>query len=78
VNRVDRGVIVLIVFRSFCDSAAAGLWSGQGWVTVLQALELSGAILAGVLCITKLAARRLGFATAEEEVAEVSCGSRRA
>ena len=76
VNRVDRGVIVLIVYSSFSDSAAAGLWSGQGWVTVLQALGLSAAILAGVLVLTRLAARRLGFAPADEVVA-VFCGSKK-
>ena len=76
VNRVDRGVIVLIVYSSFSDSAAAGLWSGQGWVTVLQALGLSVAILAGVLTLTRLAARRLGFALPDEVVA-VFCGSKK-
>jgi solute carrier family 10 (sodium/bile acid cotransporter), member 7 len=76
VNRVDRGVIVLIVYSSFSDSAAAGLWSGQGWITVLQALGLAAAILAGVLSITRLAARRLGFSPADEVVA-VFCGSKK-
>lgn len=76
VHRIDRGVIVLIVYSSFCDSAAAGLWSGQGWVTVLEALGLCLAILAGVLSITRLAARRLGFPLADEVVA-VFCGSKK-
>jgi len=75
-SRVDRGVIVLIVYSSFCDSAAAGLWSGQGWVTVLQALGLCLAILAGVLTATRIAARRLGFAL-EDEVVAVFCGSKK-
>jgi sodium/bile acid cotransporter 7 len=76
VNRVDRGVIVLIVYSSFSDSAAAGLWSGQGWITVLEALGLATAILAGVLTLTRLAARRLGFGPADEVVA-VFCGSKK-
>lgn len=76
VSRADRGVIVLIVYSSFCDSAAAGLWSGQGWVTVLQALGLCMVILAGVLSLTRLAARRLGFPPADEVVA-VFCGSKK-
>lgn len=76
VNRVDRGVIVLIVYSSFSDSAAAGLWSGQGWITVLQALGLAAAILAGVLVLTRLAARRLGFAP-QDEVVAVFCGSKK-
>jgi sodium/bile acid cotransporter 7 len=76
VHRVDRGVIVLIVFSSFSDSAAAGLWSGQGWVTVLQALGLCLAILTGVVSLTRVAARRLGFPLADEVVA-VFCGSKK-
>ncbi|HJV27342.1 MAG TPA: bile acid:sodium symporter family protein [Aromatoleum sp.] len=76
VNRVDRGVIVLIVYSSFCDSAAAGLWSGQGWVAVLQAFGLCVAILAGVLSLTCFAARRFGF-TLDDEVVAVFCGSKK-
>jgi sodium/bile acid cotransporter 7 len=75
VHRLDRGVIVLIVYSSFSDSAAAGLWSGQGWMTVLQALGLCLALLAGVFTLTRLVARRLGLTPAEEVVA-VFCGSK--
>lgn len=76
VHRLDRGVIVLIVFSSFSDSAAAGLWSGSGWWIVLQALGLSMAILAGVLSLTRLVARRMGFSV-EDEIVAVFCGSKK-
>lgn len=76
VSRVDRGVIVLIVYSSFCDSAAAGLWSGEGWIVVLQALGLSVAILAGVLSLTRFAARRFGFSV-DDEIVAVFCGSKK-
>lgn len=76
VHRVDRGVIVLIVYASFCDSAAAGIWSGNGALAVLQTVVLAGGILAVVLSLTRLAARRMGFALPDEIVA-VFCGSKK-
>lgn len=75
-HRLDRGVIVLIVFCSFSDSAAAGIWSGQGWVAVVEALAICAALLTLALSLTRLAARRLGFGPADEIVA-VFCGSKK-
>jgi sodium/bile acid cotransporter 7 len=31
VNRIDRGVILLLVYTSFCDSVKRGVWSDNGW-----------------------------------------------
>jgi len=75
-HRLDRGVIVLIVFASFSESAAAGLWSGQGWRVVVEALGICAALLAVALTLTRLMSRRLGFAPADEIVA-VFCGSKK-
>jgi sodium/bile acid cotransporter 7 len=75
-HRLDRGVIVLIVFCSFSDSAAAGLWSGQGWMVVAQALAVCAVLLALALSLTTLAARRLGFA-ADDAIVAVFCGSKK-
>jgi len=76
VSKLDRGVIVLIVFSSFADSAAAGIWSGQGWIVVLEAIAVCGGLLALALTITRLAARRLRF-TREDEIVAVFCGSKK-
>ena len=75
-HKLDRGVIVLIVFCSFSDSAAAGIWSGQGWIAVIQALAVCAGLLALVLWLTRLAARRIGF-TKEDEIVAVFCGSKK-
>lgn len=75
-GNLDRGVIVLIVYVSFCDSAAAGLWSGTGAVLLLQALLLAAALLFVVLSLTRMAAPRLGFAC-DDEIVAVFCGSKK-
>jgi len=75
-HKLDRGVIVLIVFCSFSDSAAAGIWSGQGWIAVIQALAVCAGLLTLVLWLTRLAARRIGFAK-EDEIVAVFCGSKK-
>jgi sodium/bile acid cotransporter 7 len=75
-GKVDRGVILLIVYNSFCDSTAGGLWSRYGWLTLVEAAALAFALLGTALTLTTLAARRLGFNT-EDEVAAVFCGSKK-
>lgn len=75
-SKVDRGVILLIVYNSFCDSTQAGLWTNYGWTTLLQAFVLSAGLLAAALFITTTVARRLGFNTGDE-IAAVFCGSKK-
>jgi sodium/bile acid cotransporter 7 len=76
VSKLDRGVILLIVFSSFADSAAAGIWSGQGWIMVLTTIAVCGGLLAVALTLTGFAARRLGFKR-EDEIVAVFCGSKK-
>lgn len=73
---VDRGVIVILVWSSFSDSVADGLWSRHG-------LGLIGMTVVGVLLFllpllwsTRWLARRLGFPV-EDEVVAVFCGSKK-
>ncbi len=73
---VDRGVIVLIVFNSFCDATAAGIWSRYGAAPLLLTVLLSGGLLAVVLILTRSAATRLKFSV-EDEIAAVFCGSKK-
>lgn len=75
-NKVDRGVILLIVYNSFCDSTRAGLWTQYGWVTLLQAFLLTSCLLAAALFVTTSVARRMAFNT-EDEIAAVFCGSKK-
>ena len=75
-GKVDRIVIVLIVYNSFCNSAQAGLWTQYGIAPLLQTLLLTGGLLAIVLLVTTMAARRLRF-TKEDEITAVFCGSKK-
>lgn len=75
-SKIDRGVIVLIVFNSFCDATAAGVWMRQGLQPLLTTVALTGGLLALVLALTGFVARRCRFNT-EDEIAAVFCGSKK-
>jgi len=75
-SKVDRGVIVLIVFNSFCDATAAGVWTRFGAEPLLLTALLTGGLLAAVLLMTKLVATRFAF-DKEDEIAAVFCGSKK-
>lgn len=76
VNKVDRGTILLLVYTSFCDSVAGGVWSSQGWDVLLWTLAGTAALFFLVLRISDAASRRLGFAE-EDRIAAVFCGSKK-
>ncbi|WP_028080932.1 bile acid:sodium symporter family protein [Solimonas soli] len=75
-GKVDRGVIVLIVFNSFCDATAAGVWTRYGATPLLATAALTGGLLAFVLWLTHIVAKRFAFNT-EDEIAAVFCGSKK-
>jgi sodium/bile acid cotransporter 7 len=75
-GKVDRAVILLIVYNSFCDSTKAGLWSNYGILTLLQTLLLAGGLLAIVLTATTFISQRFGFSI-EDEITAVFCGSKK-
>lgn len=75
-NIVDRSVILLLVFSSFSDSVAGGLWSKHG--VSLLAITFCGAalILFIVLKLSHWAAQRAHFST-EDEITAVFCASKK-
>ena len=75
-GKVDRAVIVLIVFNSFCDATAAGVWTRYGAGPLLATALMTGALLAFVLWLTHRVATRFAFRT-EDEIAAVFCGSKK-
>lgn len=75
-NRVDRGVILLLVLASFSDSVAAGVWQQFGAGIVLITVLGCGALLAVVLWLTAFIARRCRLSRTDE-VALVFCGSKK-
>ncbi|NGY05547.1 bile acid:sodium symporter family protein [Solimonas terrae] len=76
VGLVDRAVIVMIVFNSFCDATRAGVWTQYGAGPLLITALLTGALLAFVLTLTHFIATRLRFAV-DDEIAAVFCGSKK-
>ncbi|WP_145927196.1 bile acid:sodium symporter family protein [Jeongeupia sp. USM3] len=76
VSYVDRGVIVAIVYNSFCDSAMAHIWSDYSAGMLLGVAVIVSAVLFVALQATRFAARRFGFNT-EDEIAAVFCGSKK-
>ena len=75
-NRVDRGVIVLIVYGAFCQSAQAGLWSSYGAGQTGLVVLMTAVLLLVVLASTTRLSRALGFST-QDEIAAVFCGSKK-
>lgn len=75
-SKIDRGVIVLIVYSSFCDATAEGLWHQYSWQTIAAVMALAAVLLFAILATTTFVARRLGFAV-EDEITAVFCGSKK-
>lgn len=76
VSRIDRGTILLLVYTSFCDSVAGGVWSGQGWGVLAWALAVSTALFFIVMLLSDTASKRLGFSE-EDRIAAVFCASKK-
>ena len=72
----DRCVILSLVYVSFCDSVAAGLWTRYGAGTIALTAGGAGLILAIVLFLTRRVTRALRFEV-EDEIASVFCGSKK-
>jgi len=75
-GKLDKLVILMLVFAAFCDSVAAGLWRNHGAEIIVVTLAGAAVLLAIVLVMSTLLARRLGFNT-EDEITIVFCGSKK-
>lgn len=73
---LDRLIILLIVFNSFSDSVAEGVWEGQGSGFVAQALGGALVLFAFVFLLLRLVCRALGF-NREDAIAGVFCGTKK-
>ena len=76
VNKVDKYVILLIVYNAFCDSVANGIWHNFSVTTLLACFVLCCVILLIMVHLIQWGARRSGFAL-ENEVAAVFCGTKK-
>lgn len=75
-TRLDRSVIVLIVYTSFRESTASGIWVGFAWQQLALTALLSLILLSIMLAATRYVSRAAGFSR-EEEIAAVFCGSKK-
>ncbi|ODT87561.1 bile acid:sodium symporter family protein [Phenylobacterium sp. SCN 70-31] len=75
-GKLDRGTIILIVYVAFSSAVVDGVWSRLSGLDLVRLLAICVVLLAAVLALTTLAARRLGFDTADE-IAIVFCGSKK-
>lgn len=76
VNKIDKYVILLIVYNAFCDSVANGIWSEFSVSMLMGSMVLCGVILLIMVHLIQWGARRAGFQLADE-VAAVFCGTKK-
>jgi len=76
VGLVDRTAILLMVYGVFSAATLSGLWSRTSAGSLLVVELIDGVLLAAMLAITAIAARRFGFSR-EDEIAIVFCGSKK-
>ena len=72
----DELVVLWLVFNSFSDSVAGGLWMAHGTSTILYTLSGALFILLVILTLTTFFTRKLKFSK-ENEITAVFCGSKK-
>ncbi len=76
INTFDKCVILLIVYSSFADSVARGLWENYGAEILVQTLAGTLLILFAALCVSLALSKILRFKK-EDEITTVFCGSKK-
>lgn len=76
VRAADRAVILAIVYNSFCDSVAAGVWQGQSPLILVEVVAGVLLLFALVYALVQAACRLFGFGEADT-TAVVFCASKK-
>jgi sodium/bile acid cotransporter 7 len=76
VKTADRGTILLLVYTSFCDSFANGVWTAQGGASIALVTVLAAGFFVAVFAAVSGAARALRFERGDR-IAAVFCGSKK-
>jgi sodium/bile acid cotransporter 7 len=74
--KLDRGVILLIIYAAFCNAAVAGIWTRYSPAVYLQIGLVVALLLLLLLLATTWVSRALGLERADE-VTVVFCGSQK-
>lgn len=75
-GKVDKCVIILIVYNAFCDSIVKGIWQNFTLTTLLIAVLLCAVILAFVILFLLWMAKLCHF-NHQDKVAGVFCGTKK-
>ncbi|WJG23914.1 bile acid:sodium symporter family protein [Vibrio furnissii] len=76
VNKIDKYVILLIVYNAFCDSVVNGIWSEFSMGLLVSSIAICTVILLVMVHLIQWGARRTKF-TLPDEVAAVFCGTKK-
>ncbi|AIU88517.1 bile acid:sodium symporter family protein [Pectobacterium odoriferum] len=76
INITDRSSILLVVYVAFSEAVVQGIWGQINAWSLLAVVGCSIVLLAIVLVVNTLVARKLGFNTADE-ITIVFCGSKK-
>ena len=76
VNKIDKYVILLIVYNAFCNSVANGIWSSFSIEMLVSSIALCSVILLCMVHLIQWGARRCQFER-PDEVTSVFCGTKK-
>jgi len=76
VNKVDKYVILLIVYNAFCDSVANGIWKAFSLQMLITSVVICALVLLCMVHLIQWGARRCQFERADE-VTAVFCGTKK-
>ncbi|MEI7144400.1 bile acid:sodium symporter family protein [Pectobacterium brasiliense] len=76
INITDRSSILLVVYVAFSEAVVQGIWGQINVWSLLAVVGCSLVLLAIVLVVNTLVARKMGFNTADE-ITIVFCGSKK-
>ncbi|SKA37681.1 bile acid:sodium symporter family protein [Consotaella salsifontis] len=76
IKLADRGTILAIVYGTFCDSMAEGLWKRTDPLTIIEIGVLSIALFFVVYVLTGVLTRLFGLSR-EDRIAAQFCGSKK-
>lgn len=75
-HRVDRLVILFLIYTSFCDSVKSGIWDRKDAAMLVFIVLVSVALFGAVLGLINLVSRALGWPRGDR-IAALLCGSKK-
>ena len=75
-SKLDKIVILLIVYNAFCDSIVRGIWHDFNVITLLTVIALCALILCLMIGLLMSLAKGLGFSQ-QDQAAALFCGTKK-